>query len=74
MSKYNFIGDPVHVVRDAGYDKLKSISQEFRQKSRERMNNPNLPSGDSVLKEIFAEVGIIFNPDAMTYIHIKDYM
>ena len=68
MSKYCYDDEPIRVSRDAGYSKIKSIAPEFRQKSIERMNNPNIAAGDWGLKEILAEVGIVVNPEKMTHL------
>lgn len=57
----------VQISRDGGYSKSKSISSESRKESRERIENPNIVAGRYKLKEIFAEIGIIVNPEEMTY-------
>ena len=67
MTKFEYEGEPVIVSRDAGYSKVKLLSPENIEKSKQRINNPNIVSGRHKLKEIFAEVGIIMNPDAMTF-------
>lgn len=67
MNENEDMGEPVLVVRDAGYSKLKTISPEYRRKARERMNNPNILSGDWALKELLEDVGIVVNPEKMTH-------
>ena len=67
MTKFEYEGEPVIVSRDAGYSKAKLLSPDNIEKSKQRINNPNIVSGRYKLKEIFAEVGIIMNPDAMTF-------
>ena len=59
----------VQISRDGGYSKSKSISSESRKESRERIENPNIVAGRYKFKEIFAEIGIIVNPEAMTYLY-----
>ncbi len=66
MDKYIGMGEPVRVVRDAGYSKIKSISHENRKKALERVNNPNIVTGNYKLKELYEKIGIIVNPDKMT--------
>lgn len=65
-SKYD---KSVIVVRDAGYSKIKLLSPEYRKKVMQRVENPNIVSGKYKLKELFAEIGIIVNPEAMTYLY-----
>lgn len=57
----------VIVTKDVGFNKSELISPENRQKSRERMNNPNIASGKYKLKEIFADIGITVIPEKMTF-------
>jgi hypothetical protein len=66
MDNYGNMGEPVCVVRDAGFSKIKSISTEYRKKSFERINNPNIVTGNYKLKELLGELGIIVNPEKMT--------
>lgn len=67
MSGFEYEGEPVIVSRDAGYSKVKLLSPENIEKSKRRINNPDIVTGKYKLKEIFAEVGIIVNPNAMTF-------
>ena len=71
MNKYSEMGEPVKVVRDAGYRKDIILSSEYRKKSRERVENPNIVTGNYKLKELLSEVGIVVNPEKMTnwYVH-----
>ena len=66
MNKYDDIGEPVCIVRDGGFSKIKSISPECRKKSFERINNPNIVTGNYKLKELLAKIGIVVNPEKMT--------
>jgi len=68
MVNPNYDG-PVIVVRDAGYSKIELLSPEYRKKVTQRVENPNSISGKYKLKELFAEIGIIVNPEAMTYLY-----
>ena len=72
MNDYHYEGEPTKISRDAGYSKLESLSLENRIKSRERMNNSNIVSGDWSLKEVFAKVGITVNPDKLTHLFKYD--
>ena len=56
----------VKVIRDAGYNKKKLLSPGYRKKVRERVKDPNIVTGNYKLKELFAEIGIIVNPEKMT--------
>lgn len=56
----------IRVTKDVGFDKVKIISPDNRQKVRERVKNPNIVAGRYLLKEIFADVGIIVIPEKMT--------
>lgn len=66
MNDFHYDEEPVHVIKDNGFDKLKLISPENRRKARERMNDPNCVSGNHMLKELFAEIGIVVHPERMT--------
>lgn len=67
MNKFHYTEEPITVSRDAGYSKVKLLSPENINKSKERINNPNIVTGRYKLKELLEEVGIIVNPDAMTF-------
>lgn len=71
MNENNNSDEPVIIVRDAGFSKAKLLSLEYREKSRKRVENPNILTGRYKLKELFAEIGIIVNPDAMTFLHVE---
>ena len=64
MGKPVDLGKPTRVTRDGGYSKLKSISSRNRYKSINVVEN----SSKYKLKEIFAEIDIVVNPEAMTYL------
>ena len=67
MNEFQRDDEPVIVSRDAGYSKIKLLSSESIRKSQERINNPNIVTGRHKLKELLEEVGIIVNPEAMTF-------
>lgn len=67
MSEFQQENEPVIVSRDAGYSKIKLLSSESIRKSQERIDNPNIITGRYKLKELLEEVGIIVNPDTMTF-------
>lgn len=67
MTDFQYKEDPVIVSRDAGYSKIKLLSPENMKKSWERINNPNIVTGRYKLKELLEEVGIVVNPEAMTF-------
>lgn len=67
MSKHPEMGEPVKVVMDAGYSKIELLSPENIKKSQERIDNPNITTGRYKLKEFLEEVGIVVNPEAMTF-------
>lgn len=69
MAKSKNKSSSVMVVRDAGYSKIKLLSPEYRNKVKKRVENPNIVTGKYKLKELFAEIGIIVNPQAMTYLY-----
>jgi hypothetical protein len=75
MNKYEGMGEPVRVVRDAGYSKIESISPENRKKALERVNDPNIVTGNYKLKELYEKIGITVNPDKMTnwYVYGDEY-
>lgn len=66
MTNWDCRRNPVHVSRDAGYSKIESISPENRQKAKERMDNPDIVSGNYKLKELFADMGVVVHPERMT--------
>lgn len=66
MKKYDDMGEPTMVTRDAGYSKIKSISSENRIKIKERINNPDIRTGKYRLKKLFAKRGIVVIPEKMT--------
>ena len=47
--------------------KIKLLSPENMKKSWERINNPDIVTGRYKLKELLEEVGIVVNPEAMTF-------
>lgn len=67
MTKFCYEEEPVIVSRDAGYSKIELLSLENIRKSEERINNPNITTGRYKLKELLEEVGIVVNPEAMTF-------
>ena len=69
MDNFKDMGEPVRVVRDAGYSKIKCLSPEFKKKSLERIKDPNYKSN---LKKLYAKMGIIVNPDKMTNWYVYD--
>lgn len=67
MTNFQYEEEPVIVSRDAGYSKIKLLSSENIKKSYERINNPDIVTGRYKLKELLEEVGIVVNPEAMTF-------
>ena len=67
MTKFCYEEEPVIVSRDAGSSKIELLSLENIRKSEERINNPNITTGRYKLKELLEEVGIVVNPEAMTF-------
>lgn len=67
MTRFQYEEEPIIVSRDAGYSKAVLLSSDNIKKSKERINDPNVVTGRYRLKELLEEVGIIVNPDAMTY-------
>lgn len=67
MSDVPYRGKAVHVERDAGYKKIDYISPQNRKKARKHMDNPNRVSSKELLMELFGEIGIIVNPNKMSY-------
>ena len=72
MSNRDEMGKPVTVIRDAGYRKDRILSPEYRKKVRERIDNPDILTGNYKLKELLSELGIIVNPDKMTNWYVFD--
>lgn len=66
MINYEDMGEPVVVVRDAGYKKSEFLSPEYRAKVRKRVENPNIVTGNYKLKELLSELGIVVIPEKMT--------
>lgn len=66
MSDLNCRKNPIRVSRDAGYNKLESISPEHRKKIREKFNNGDIVSRIDLLEELYSKVGVIVNPKKMT--------
>ena len=66
MNDWECRRNPVHVSRDAGYSKIESISPENRRKAKDKMDNPDIVSGNYKLKELFADMGIVVHPERMT--------
>ena len=66
MEKFQYDGEPIHVVKDNGFSMLELLSPENRKKARERMNDPDYVSEAYLLKELFGEIGIIVHPERMT--------
>ncbi len=67
MTNFQYEEEPVIVSRDAGYSKIKLLSPENMKESWERINNPDIVTGRYKLKELLEEVGIVVNPEAMTF-------
>jgi hypothetical protein len=72
MVEFQYEGDPVIVCRDRGYPLVELLSPENRKKARERVKNPDYVNSKYKLKELFVEIGIIVNPEGMTYISAQD--
>ncbi len=66
MFEYEDMGEPVKVIRDAGYKKSKLLSPENRERYRKRVQNQNIVTGNYKLKELLSEIGIIVIPEKMT--------
>lgn len=67
--KCQYKKSPIIVCRDSGYSKIKLLSPEYRNKVKKRVEDPNIVTGKYKLKGLFAEIGIIVNPQAMTYLY-----
>jgi hypothetical protein len=67
MTKFHYEEEPVIVSRDAGYSRIELLSPKSIKKSQERIDNPNIITGRYKLKELLEEVGIVVNPEAMTF-------
>ena len=67
MTNFQYEEEPVIVSRDAGYSKIKLLYPENMKESWERINNPDIVTGRYKLKELLEEVGIVVNPEAMTF-------
>ena len=68
MTKFQYDEEPIIVSRDAGYSIAKTLDPENRKKARELVENRDYVNSKCKLKEIFAEFGVIVNPNAMTYL------
>ena len=68
MNKYDGMGEPTRVSRDAGYKIINLLNPENRRKAREKVKNPDYRNSKYKLKELFAKKGIIVNPEAMSYL------
>ncbi len=66
MVDYEDMGEPVIVSRDPGYSKSELLSPENRKHVKERVDNPNIVTGNYKLKELLLEIGILVNPEKMT--------
>ena len=58
--------NPIRVVRDAGYNKAKSISPEYLEKIREKRKNGEIKSRIEVLDELYSKLGVVVHPERMT--------
>jgi hypothetical protein len=58
--------NPIRVSRDAGYNKMESISPENLKKVRQKRNNGDIMSRIDLLDELYSKMGIIVRPDRMT--------
>lgn len=72
MTKFLDEMEPVIVSRCGGYPIYESLIPENRKKAREKVKDPNYISSKYKLKEIFSKFGIIVNPEAMTYINVRN--
>lgn len=72
MNNRDEMGKQVTVIRDAGYRKDRILSPEYRKKVRERIDNPDILTGNYKLKELLSELSIIVNPDKMTNWYVFD--
>ena len=72
MTKFLDEMEPVIVSRCGGYLIHESLLPENRKKAREKVKDPNCISSKYKLKEIFSKFGIIVNPEAMTYINVRN--
>lgn len=72
MTSFQYGEEPIIVSRDMGYNIVESILPENRKKARQKIKDPNYINSKYKLKEIFDDLGIIVNPEAMTYIHVYD--
>ena len=73
MVEFKYDEEPIVVSRDAGYPIAELLTPENRRKARERVKSLNYVNSKFKLKELFGEIGIVVNPEAMTYVHIRDY-
>lgn len=59
MVDFYYDEEPIHIVKDNGFNIFELLSPENGGKSRERMNNQNHVSEAYLLKELFGEIGIV---------------
>lgn len=66
MIDYDDMGEPVIITRDPGHRKSELLSPENRKRVKERVENPDIVTGNYKLKDLFSEIGIVVNPEKMT--------
>lgn len=67
MTKFQYLEEPIVVSRDPGFNLGELIPPKNRKKAHERVKDPDYLNSKYVLKGIFAGMGIIVNPEAMTF-------
>lgn len=63
MSKFKSDEELIKVCRDCGYNILELLSPENRKRARKNVKNPNYLNSNYRLKELFAKIGIVVNPE-----------
>lgn len=71
MTDFQYDGEPIHVIKDNGFSMIELLSSGNRKKSRERMNNPDYVPLPYIIKELFAEIGIVVYPERMTMCYVS---
>ena len=74
MDNFQYKEEPIIISRDMGHNILELLEPEYRERACEIVQSPDYVNSKYKLKKLFANIGIIVNPDAMTYVHVDDFL
>lgn len=65
MSDWDCKKNSIYVTRDAGYNKIQSISSKSI-KNNKKLDNHEIISRIDLLKELYSKLGVCVHPERMT--------